>query len=90
MESLAVAQVALQRQVPFLAVRVIVDSAGDVLPKSVTAAADTAGHLRLWRLLGALTLTPSDLVPLIRLARRYRAAGQALSAVAGLLRSPLS
>jgi len=88
MESLAVAEVALSRQLSFLAVRVIVDSAADVLPESVTAAADAAGHLRLWRLLGALTLTPSDLLPLIRLARCYRAAGQALTAAAGVLRSP--
>ena len=90
MESLAVAEVALERRVPFLAVRVIVDSASDVLPKSVAAAADASGHLRLWRLLGALTLAPSDLMPLIRLARGYRAAGQALTAVASALRSPVS
>ncbi len=90
MESLAVAEVALARHLPFLAVRVIVDRAGDGVPKSVTAAADAAGRLSLWRLLGALTLTPSDLVPLIRLARGYRAAGQALTAVAGALRSPVS
>jgi adenosylhomocysteine nucleosidase len=88
MESLAIAEVALSRHLPFLAVRVIVDSARDVLPKVVAAAADSAGHLHLWRLLGALTVTPSDLVPLIRLARCYRAAGQSLAAVAGALRSP--
>jgi adenosylhomocysteine nucleosidase len=82
MESLAVAQVAMSRHLPFLAVRVIVDSAGDALPRAVTAAADAAGHLRLWRLLGALTLAPGDLVHLIRLARRYRAAGRSLAAVA--------
>ena len=90
MESLAVAEVARSRDLPFLAVRVIVDRAGDRVPKSVTAAADAAGHLRLWRLLGALTLSPTDLVPLIRLAKGYRAAGQALTAVAGALRSPVS
>jgi adenosylhomocysteine nucleosidase len=83
MESLGVAEVAVARRVPFVAVRVIVDSAGDVLPKAVTAAADAAGHLRLWRLLGALALAPADLPALIRLARRYRAAGRSLAAVAG-------
>jgi len=82
MESLAVAQVAVARRVPFVAVRVIVDSAGDGLPESVTTAADAAGHLRLWRLLGALALSPSDLPALIRLARRYRAAGRSLAALA--------
>jgi adenosylhomocysteine nucleosidase len=83
MESLAVAEVAVSRRVPFVAVRVIVDGAGDVLPKAVTAAADAAGHLRLWRVLAALTLAPADLPALIRLARRYRAAGRSLAAVAG-------
>jgi adenosylhomocysteine nucleosidase len=82
MESLAVAEVAVARHVPFVAVRVIVDSAGDVLPKSVMSAADAAGHLRLWRLLAALALAPADLPALIRLARRYREAGRSLAAVA--------
>lgn len=82
MESLAVAQVAVSRRVPFVAVRVIVDRAGDVLPGSVTAAADAAGHLRLWRLLGSLALRPADLPALVRLARRYRAAGRSLATVA--------
>lgn len=82
MESLGIAQVAVSRGVPFVAVRVIVDSAGDALPKSVTAAADAAGHLHLWRLLGALALAPADLPALIRLARRYSAAGRSLAAVA--------
>jgi adenosylhomocysteine nucleosidase len=82
MESLAVAQVALSHGLPFLAVRVIVDSAGDVLPKAVTAAADAAGHLHVWRLLGALALAPAELMALIRLARRYRAATRCLAEVA--------
>jgi len=80
MESLAVAQVAVSQQLPFLAVRVIVDAAGDVLPGAVTAAADSAGHLRVWRLLGAVAL--SDLPALVRLARCYRAASRSLAAVA--------
>ena len=82
MESLAVASVAQAAHVPFIAVRVIVDGAGDVLPRAVTAAADSAGHLQLWRLIGALARSPSDLAPLIRLARRYRAASRSLAAVA--------
>ncbi len=82
MESLAVAQVAQSRQLPFIAVRVIVDTAKDALPRTVAIAADAAGHLQLWRLIGALARTPSDLAPLIRLARRYRVASRSLSAVA--------
>lgn len=82
MESLAVAQEAATRQLPFIAVRVIVDSARDALPRSVAAAADSAGHLHLWRLAGTLALAPADLAPLIRLVRRYRFARRSLSAVA--------
>jgi adenosylhomocysteine nucleosidase len=82
MESLAVAEVARTRELPFIAVRVIVDRAGDALPQTVTAAADSAGHLHLWRLICALARAPADLAPLIRLARRYRAASRSLAAVA--------
>ena len=82
MESMAVAEVAEARELPFIAVRVIVDSAADALPQAVTAAADSEGHLQIWRLMGALARTPADLAPLIRLARRYRAANRSLAAVA--------
>jgi adenosylhomocysteine nucleosidase len=82
MESLAVAEVAATHQLPFIAVRVIVDSAADALPRAVTAAADSEGHLQIWRLMGALARTPADLAPLIRLARRYRVANRSLAAVA--------
>jgi hopanoid-associated phosphorylase len=90
MESLAVGEVAVRHQLPFVAVRVIVDSAGDVLPSAVTAAADKEGHLQIWRLIGALAKAPSELAPLIRLACRYRAANRSLAAVArtGSLGSP--
>jgi adenosylhomocysteine nucleosidase len=82
MESLAVAQIARKAQLPFMAVRVIVDSASDTLPTVVTAAADQAGHLQIWRLIGGLALAPTELAPLIRLARRYRVANRTLATVA--------
>ena len=82
MESAAVGEVAERHQLPFIAVRVIVDSAADVLPRAVTAAADHEGHLQIWRLIGALALAPNELAPLIRLARRYRAANRSLAAIA--------
>ena len=82
MESAAIGEVANQHQLPFIAVRVVVDSAADVLPRAVTAAADNEGHLQTWRLIGALALAPNELAPLIRLARRYRAANRSLAAIA--------
>jgi adenosylhomocysteine nucleosidase len=84
MESAAVAEIAEQHGLPFLAVRVVVDSAGDTLPHAVTAAADSEGHLQIWRLMGALALAPGELAPLIRLAQRYRAANRSLATIAQL------
>ena len=86
MESLAIAEVAAVRGLPFIAVRVIVDTAADALPRAVLAAS-RAGQLSMRRLLGGFVLAPLDLVSLIRLAQRYRAATRSLAAVAraGLL-----
>ena len=81
MESLAVAEVARSHGMPFIAVRVIVDSAADVLPRAVMTAS-VGGYLRIWRLLGALALSPGDLAPLIRLARGYRAASRSFDIIA--------
>ena len=81
MESVAVAEAAGARHLPFIAVRVIVDTAQDSLPPSVSAAADSTGPLQLWRLIGALACSPAQLAPLIRLARRYRLASRSLAVV---------
>ncbi len=52
-ESLGIAQVASAHALPFIAIRVIVDSAADNLPRAVAAAAEQiGGHLNIWRLLG--------------------------------------
>jgi adenosylhomocysteine nucleosidase len=81
MESLAVAQVAEQHGLPFIAVRVIVDTAADGLPPSVVAASGS-GALNIRRLIAGLALKPRDVIGLLRLARRYRAAIRSLTAVA--------
>ncbi len=82
MESLAIASIAHTHHLPFIAIRVIVDSAEDALPRAVTAAADSKGHLQVWRLMGALARAPADVAPLIRLAQRYRTANRSLAAIA--------
>jgi adenosylhomocysteine nucleosidase len=81
MESLAIAQVAAAHGLPFMAVRVIVDGAADALPRAVAAAA-RGGHLSVLRIIGGLVAAPRDLVGLLRLSRRYRAATRSLAAVA--------
>jgi adenosylhomocysteine nucleosidase len=80
MESLAIAQIAAIHGLPFIAVRVIVDTADDVLPRSVMAAS-RSGRMQIWPLIGALVLAPADLSALLRLAQRYRVARRALVAV---------
>jgi adenosylhomocysteine nucleosidase len=81
MESLGVAEVAAARGLPFMAVRVIVDTAGDVLPCAVVAAS-RAGQVSMRRLIGGIALAPLEMFAIIRLAQRYRAARRSLSAVA--------
>ena len=81
MESLAVAEVAAGRNLPFVAVRVIVDTALDELPGAVVAAS-REGQVRIGQLIGALALAPTELMGLVRLARRYRIAVRSLAAVA--------
>jgi len=81
MESMGVAQVAARHELPFIAVRVIVDTAGDAIPGAISAAIG-AGRVRLARLLLGLLRSPAQVAPLIRLARRYRTAARTLAAVA--------
>jgi len=85
MESAAVAEVAAEFGLPFLALRVILDTARDSLPDSVLRSfqAPATGRARaaparprLWPLLCA----PGDWGALLRLARQYRVAGRALRA----------
>jgi adenosylhomocysteine nucleosidase len=85
MESSAVAEVAVASHVPFLAVRVIVDTALDSIPESVTAAG-ASGQVRIARLLTGLARSPGDIMALVRLSRRYGVAIRSLRAVAKLAR----
>jgi hypothetical protein len=66
---------------PFVCVRVVVDTAADVLPRAV-AAASRAGRLQMGRLLLGMALAPADIGALFKLASRYRTALRVLRAVA--------
>jgi adenosylhomocysteine nucleosidase len=80
MESAAVAKVAAAHGLPFIAVRVIVDTAGDALPAAVVAAS-RAGRVEIGRLIAGLVAAPREIAALIRLARRYRMAMRSLALV---------
>jgi adenosylhomocysteine nucleosidase len=79
MESAAVAQVAAEHALPFITLRVIVDTASVSLPGSVMRTLDpaNAGRSGLWRA-WTLVSAPADWGALLRLARAYRLARQAL------------
>jgi len=81
MESAAIAQVAGQAGLPFIALRVIVDTAADELPMAVLAAS-AGGRLRMGRLIGGLLRAPGEVGALIRLAARYRIASRVLATLA--------
>ena len=83
MESLSVGREAARHGLPFMVVRVIVDTARDTLPEVVSRCAGPGGQVPLPRLLGALAVRPGELPAVIRLGGRYRAASRALAAVAG-------
>jgi nucleoside phosphorylase len=80
MESAAVAEIAVKHNLPVIAVRVIVDTAADMLPRTVVAASD-AGRIHFARLIGGLILAPREIAALIRLAQRYRIAMRSLRAI---------
>ncbi len=80
MESAAVAEIAAECRLPFLAVRAIVDTAEDVLPHAVLAAS-RSGRVQLGRLVRGLASRPSDFLALLRLAQRYQAARRTLRVV---------
>ena len=87
MESSAVAKTARNHGLPFIAVRAIVDTAADEVPRAVSAASES-GQVRIGRLFLGLMRSPVDLVPFLRLAKRYRNAIGSLRAVAVLLERP--
>jgi adenosylhomocysteine nucleosidase len=80
MESAAVAAIASHHNLPFIAVRVIVDTAADTLPRAVVNAS-RLGKVQIGRLIAGLIVAPGEIAALIRLARRYRLAMRSLRAI---------
>jgi nucleoside phosphorylase len=73
MESAAIAAVAVQRRVPFVALRVVVDALGDSLPADAEAWIDEHGDRRFGAALRAV-VQPTEWRALLTLAPRYRTA----------------
>ncbi len=89
MESGAVAKVAQEAGVPFMAIRAIADSADRAIPQSPLKAVDESGELNLLALLTGLIRHPAEIFDMIRLGWNFRAAQVTLSKVAHLAGSQL-
>lgn len=87
MESLAVAEVAQQAQLPFLVVRSIADPVSMDLPQTVVQALNDEGQVNLLKLLGYLSWHPWEIPALIRLGKHFKAAQNTLKIVAQVLQT---
>jgi len=87
MESAAIAAAAQRAGARFVALRVIVDAAGDSLPADVERWVDERGERRLGAALAA-ALRPAQWRELWILAQRYRAARRTLERLAPLVADP--
>ena len=84
MESHGVAAVATERQVPFVALRAIADTAERALPPAALKGLDSEGRVRRAPVIWALCRSPGQLPEMIGLARDGRAGMAALGRAAGL------
>ena len=85
MESVAIAQVARERNLEFVVLRALFDPADRILPASILANTDPWGAVRFGGLVAALLRRPSDLLRLPGLARLARRSRQSLKAMADAL-----
>lgn len=85
MESCAIAAVAQEAGVPFLAIRVVLDSVGQTIPRSAQVAVDLDGNARHKQMLRSLLRHPGDLSAMIKLARALKKAQGTLKLLSSLL-----
>jgi Nucleoside phosphorylase len=82
MESIAIAKVARQNNLPFLAIRAIADPVDMDLPKAISHALNAEGDIVLAKLLAFVVLHPAELPGLIKLGLHFNAAKNTLKSVA--------
>lgn len=85
MESVAVAKVARQHHIPFLAIRAIADPVSMDLPESVSYALNAKGDVEIIKLLKFLLTHPKELSGLMTLGQQFSAAKRTLKTVASAL-----
>jgi adenosylhomocysteine nucleosidase len=82
MESVAIAQLAAENGIPFVAIRTVADPADSNLPQSVAQAMDHRGDIDLRKLLWYTLAHPAEFPRLLRLGRHFHAAQRTLKRVA--------
>jgi adenosylhomocysteine nucleosidase len=80
LESGPVARVAARHDIPFAVLRAICDPADRTLPPAASAALDTHGGIRVWRVLASIAAHPMQLPSLFALAAEAGAARRSLLA----------
>jgi hopanoid-associated phosphorylase len=85
MESIAIAKVARQHGLPFLAIRAIADPVDMDLPLAINHSLNDQGDVVLGRLLRFLVTHPAELPGLITLGLHFNAARKTLKSIAGHL-----
>src|SRR5436305_1686895 len=85
MESGALAAAARARGIPFAALRVVLDGAGEALPAELGVIDEATGEVRAGRALAAMALHPRLWPAAARLARRQRSAARRLGAIMAAL-----
>lgn len=85
MESAAAAQVCQKENIPFLAIRTIVDPANFNLPTAINHSIDSEGKLNLTKLIFYILCHPKEISGLIQLGQHFKAANNKLKHISPLL-----
>ena len=78
MESAAQARVAQEHELPFVALRAIVDTVSTDIPENVLKALDPQGNISVWKLLASSYLAPADWMKIVQLGIQFSAARRTL------------
>jgi adenosylhomocysteine nucleosidase len=85
MESGAQARLARARRIPFVVVRVIVDTASTQIPENVMRALDSSGDINVRSCLARAILRPADGMAMIKLGMQFNAARKTLKQASALV-----
>jgi adenosylhomocysteine nucleosidase len=78
MESAAQARLAQEHELPFVAIRAIVDTVSTDIPENVLKALDPQGNISVWKLLASSYLAPADWMKIVQLGIQFNAAQRTL------------